>query len=140
MEKIKIKKGFILTLDATIALIIVISILLVANIYINKSKSPSLSKLQLNKAGSDVLLQLKYQGVLDTFDISKINYNKSSTLSAGYDMKVDLIQVTGGNPSIVVGNPIPSTSNLGSGRMIFIISNGNIVRGYYTARYYIWPK
>ncbi len=142
MEKSLRKKGIVFTLDVTIALILVIAILLLANFYINKAKGPALAKLQLVKRGSDILLQLNQQNVLDTLDPAKISYNLTNTIPRTYDMSLLIYNITLYAPgyTISIGNPIPETSRLGSGKMVFALSEGKIIRGYYTVRYYIWPK
>lgn len=133
------KKGFVLTIDATIALILVIIILVLASYYINKANEPSLSKLQLKKRGSDILTQLNYQKVLDTADKNKINDNLTNTLPVNLDMRLQL-NFTGQRPNVTVGVDLRSIGNIGSGRQIFVLTDDKKVRDYYIARYWIWLK
>ena len=75
------KKGFVLTLDAVFALVVVMIILLTASYYMTKAREPTLSKIQVVKRGSDILWQLNYQKVLDTADSAQINNNLTSYAS-----------------------------------------------------------
>ncbi len=139
MESKMNKKGFVLTIDATIALILVIIILVLAGYYINKANEPSLSKLQLKKRGSDILTQLNYQKVLDTADKNKINDNLTNTLPVNLDMRLQL-NFTGQRQNVTVGVDLRSIGNIGSGRQIFVLADDKKVRDYYIARYWVWPK
>jgi len=133
------KKGFVLTLDITIALILIIIIIVVSSFYINQAKGPSLSKLLLIKRGSDILLQLDNQGVLDTINEDKIGINLTNILPFGNDMRIYL-NGTGTFPNVSAGTFPKSIGQIGSGKMIFVLSDGKIVNGYYTARYFIWTR
>ena len=133
------KKAFVLTLDVTIALILVVTILLISNYYIAKAKSPSLSKLQLTKRGSDVLLQLDYLNVLDKLNPNTIHDNMTGLLPPSYDMQLNFTSPQ--FQSFIVGNPVlPAKSQIGSGRMIFVLDDDRKAIGYYTVRYYIWLR
>lgn len=134
------KKAFILMTDAIIGMIIAILILLIASYYVTKAKEPTLSKLQLVKRGSDITTLLNYQKVLDTRDQSKINSNITNMLAASYDFKI-FLNFTGQRTNVSAGNPlIPQTRNLESGRLIYVYSDNNVVKDFYIARYWIWPK
>ncbi len=134
------KKGFILMTDAIVGMIIAILIILIASYYVTKAKEPTLSKLQLAKRGSDIVTQLNYQKVLDTRDQSRIDNNLTNMLPASYDFKL-FLNFTGQRTNISAGNlNIPPTRNLGSGRLVYVYSDNNIVKDFYIVRYWIWPK
>ena len=140
MEAKMRKKGFVLTLDAVFALVVVMIILLTASYYMTKAREPALSKIQVVKRGSDILWQLNYQKVLDTADSAQINNNLTSLLPVNYDMRIYL-NFTGSRPNVTVGPAqIRSTVQIGSGKMIFVLSDDKKVQGFYIARYLIWPK
>lgn len=139
MEANMKKDGLVFMLDVTIALILVIILLVVSSYYINKSRDPGLSKLQLIKRGSDIVTQLNYQNVLDTADDDKIEYNLTNTILQQYEMRMYL-NFTGQKPNVTVGTPIKQFGQVGSGRMVFVLSDAGVVKNYYTVRYFIWTR
>src|SRR3989338_11673397 len=64
-------KGFIFTLDMIIAMTFTIIILILANYYVRSTENP-LTKLQMEKTGSDIAALLDNLGILDTLSDEEI--------------------------------------------------------------------
>ena len=131
-------KGFIFTLDATIATIIVISILIVSGIYISKSKEGALPKLQILNTGYDIMNLISQQNLwddgaantlIDTFLPS--NYGFIAKRQCGSDTAWYNLAKDSGNTW-----DLPSEGDLVSGEYVFVKGGPTYCR----ARFYTWLK
>lgn len=129
------KKGVVLSLDTSIAVIIVSIIIIISTTYITKSNNDYTSRMQLVKTGADIMTILDYNEVLNTMDSNKIASRMNQTLPVGYYMKVRIET----NDSRIIETPglIPDDRFIGTGRKLFAITNKtNTV--YAIARFWIW--
>ncbi|MDP2909321.1 MAG: hypothetical protein Q8N77_05950 [Nanoarchaeota archaeon] len=73
------KKGFILSLDAAIAVTIVFIFLTLSAYYVGKANEDPLTRLQMIRSGSDIIAVLDQKGAFETLTQKEIA-DKISTL------------------------------------------------------------
>ncbi len=159
-EKIKMKslklslhfgnKGFIFSMDATIALVILVLLLTIANIYLIIGNRATSSDIQTLKYGDDVIKILDEKGVLSSYDAAYIHNNLSSLLPSNYNMTVLVncsMFTTSGGPgniqqsSFVNMTGYPNNLTVFSGTRIFVTTNKDLTKEKYCfSRYWIWLK
>ena len=128
-------KGLIFTLDAIAALTIVMTILIVSNIYILNSVN-ELPNLETLKTGYDVITILDYKKTLDSLNANNIKSEIDGILPKKYNM---LIRLTSVNQTISIGSAIPNDRFIGSGKRFSVIANsGNAT--YLTTTFWIWLR
>jgi len=122
-------RGFVFSLDITIAVVIVILILLSANQYLNKGDDDSLARLQMVKIGGDIMAILDYQDILDGLNSGVIQSEKNNLLPVNYQMR---IKIDCGNVDTL--EEIPIKTNVGGGKRSFVVNGNN----FCTGRFWIW--
>jgi len=134
------KKGFILSLDAAIAVVIVFIFLTVSAYYVGKANEDPLTRLQMIRAGSDIITILDQQGVFETLTQTEIADEISATLPPIYEMR---LQVNGTFPQNIL---TVETTNETIGRQFIVSGERNLVlynktgNYYATVRYWMWQK
>ncbi len=81
-------KGFVLSLDASIAAFIAFILIVVSVYYVGLSNEETLSRLQLVRTGSDVVAILDYEETLSSLDKIKIQDEMKTLLPPGYQMRI----------------------------------------------------
>lgn len=126
-------KGFVLSLDVAIAVIVVITILIAANQYVNRSDD-SLAKLQMIRTGSDIIAILDRENILDTLNSGKIKEEKDAMLPVNYDMRIKI-----NCKDVDTLEKVPSKDVVGSSERIFVTINQTDIN-YCTGRFWIWLR
>ena len=130
-------KGFIFTLDMIIAMTFTIIILILANYYVRSTENP-LTKLQMEKTGSDVAALLDNLGILDTLSDEEIGEELESILPVNYDMHLNITTLT--NVKLSIGSTIPDDKHIISGKRVFVVTQNNIIADEAFVQYWIWLK
>ena len=128
-------KGIVFTLDITVALLIVITILIVSKFYIFKSVN-DLPNIETLRTGYDIVDIMNYDKTLQSLNANQIRNELNTLLPSKYDM---LIKTTTNNQNISVGNPIPNDRFIGGGKIFSIMTNPNNDT-YITTNFWIWLK
>lgn len=128
-------KGFVLTLDAALAVIVVTMLLFVAVFYVGKAED-KLSNLQIVRTGSDILTVLDNNGALASLDEDIILDDLNALLPPYYNMRI-IFNGTFSQDSIIIetASEIADDKFVGSGKRFLVVNNG-----FATAEYWIWSK
>ncbi len=133
-------KGIIFTMDAVVALLLVIALLTASYFYLYKSNNviPNLSVL---RTGDDIMALLDYGGYLSNLNQSDIQNVTSSLLSNRHDIfiKITTSNYTSPNQTFLIGNTIPNDRFVGSGKRFGVITNATNAT-FITSRYWVWLK
>lgn len=127
-------KGFIFTLDMTIAVFLVMTILFAATYYTSKVAEP-LSRLQMIRTGYDIIAVLDYSGALASLDGNEIKGNLMKILPPNYEMRL-AVNGTDSGSIIVETSEMPEGKRfVGTGKRFFVSEN------YYgVVKFYVWLK
>ena len=129
-------KAIIFTLDAMIALAIVLVMLIASNVYISRSIN-ELNNLETLRGGYDIVSMLNYYNKLQNLNADEINNELDTLLSEKYDM---ILQVKTNNQNISIGGEkIPNDRFVGSGK-IYSVRTSETNSTYITTRFWIWLK
>lgn len=129
-------KAFIFSLDIIMAIVVVMSLLMVATFYVTKAGGESVSKLQTIRIGADVLALLDYGGTLNTLSVGNIEVELNRILPINYHMRITA-NCKGQDPLIVETIDIsPDNRFIGAGKRVFATNSSE----YCIARYSIWLK
>jgi len=124
-------RGFILTLDILIALLIVMSAVIVSTTVMVKSSNKNLILLQVKAIGEDIATVLDYKKDFDTLYKNSISNNIKALLPENFEMSYKL-----GCPSITIYDTAPQKRFTGTGKRVIVTSKGE----YCLLEYWIWPK
>lgn len=137
MIKINNKKGFVFTLDITIAMLVVFIVILTSLFFVSRGSEISISEHHLHCIGSDIITIMDKREVFDSLDHSTIENELAEVLPVNYEM---LIRIEGdfsiGNGTIEIGNDLPSQRILISGKKV-ALTNQDI---YLKLTYFIWTR
>ncbi len=137
-------KGFVFSMDATFALIIVVFILTMANIYLILGNQATSIDVQTNKYGDDIIKILDEQGTLQTLNQATINTALQTLVPVNYDVSISVKckrYPSGTEETITAGSSVPTDKDVFSGTRIFIITNADTTQEKYcSSRYWIWSK
>ncbi len=140
------KRGFILTLDAIIAVFVVVTILAYANTQLNKSKVTQWSQYQMKQTGDDIVLMMKNDGTLQTLDSETIESALTNVAPANYQMRMHITKyaiveaVLVPTQTIDVGPDVEDSSLRTYGKQTFLIFTQDDVSSYNTVEYWIWLR
>ena len=131
-------------MDATFALIIVVFMLSMANIYVILGSQASSIDVQTNKYGDDIIKILDEQGTLQTLNQATINTAIQTLIPSNYDISISIkckIYPAGTEQTVTAGSITPTDKDVFSGTRIFIIANADTTQEKYcSSRYWIWLK
>ena len=134
------RKGFILSLDAAIAVMIVFIFIAVSTFYIAKANEETLSRVQVVRAGSDIMNVLDRENVFETKDPVAISREIGSILPSMYEMR---LRINGTFPektiTVETTNQTPQGQFVVSGERVIVLSN-NSASNYAVANYWMWLK
>ncbi|MEA2036064.1 MAG: hypothetical protein U9O94_01040 [Nanoarchaeota archaeon] len=129
-------KGFVFTLDATLAVVILIPLLAFSAFYITKAGGESVSKLQTIRIGGDVLAVLDYDGTLDTLSVESIEIGLNRILPINYHMRINVKCENQGPIIVETTDVFPKNRFIGAGKRVFIANTDE----YCVADFRIWLK
>ena len=146
-------KGFAFSLDAALAVFVIVLLIAVSTDYVNKSDE-AMPNLQVYRVGSDVINVLRIEGKLNDFKSGNfswdvINGSIHNILPSNYEMRVKYLAVPSyykkkkGGKTITgeTGDNIPNDRFVASGKVIFLADKVKKDLGYYViAQYWVWEK
>jgi len=140
------KKGFIFSLDATMAVFMLVFVLLATSFMLEQSSTDSLSQLQATRIGKDALAVLDKEGDLQSFNGTRIEAKLAAMLPLGNSMhlKVDTYYYDNGSFFFAsqneFGPDVPSGITVYGARRDFASMKNGQVSNYSIARAYIWTE
>ena len=129
-------KAFVFSLDAAIAITVVVFILAVSTFYITKSGGESVSKLQTIRIGSDVLAVLDNDGTLGTLSLETIRIELNRILPINYHMRIRANCRNQGPIIAETTDIFPKDRFIGAGKRVFVSNTGK----HCIADFSIWLK
>ena len=130
-------KGFIFTLDITLAILFVIIIVTTANYYTRVDKG-SIEEIQMTRIGADIAALLDNTNLLDTLSESAIESKLEVITPPNYGMRINVKTVLSGN--YAMGDEIPEDTPISTGKRVFVLTQGDIISDYGIVQYYIWLR
>lgn len=136
------KRAFILTLDALLAMIIVLIAIGVAHSYIVRSENV-MPNIQTTRIGSDIVRLLESTNSFDTLDVVVIKTDMNSIIPPSYGMRLNIswanasLKQTG---SFEIGDELPDKKFVSTGKRFFVIISKGSLTHYGVAKYWIWLK
>ena len=131
------KKGFILTLDLVLGLIILFTIFSITLFFMSRGSESSFGEHQLHRVGSDVVMLIDKQQNLDNLNFDTIETELEELLPGNVDA---LLRIEGnfsqGNGTIEIGGSIPNEKLVVSGRRAALTQN----QTYLLITYFIWAR
>ena len=148
MSKIKTsyKRGFVFTIDATLALfLMVLSIIVISFLSVQAEDKPYV-RLETARVGKDVLNVLDRQGILQSGNYDEISNALNYTLppNVGAHLQVYTYYYESGEFSLLnisdYGLTAPNNSSTYGSRLDFVNIRNGVVTNYSIARMTIWQK
>ena len=139
-------KGFIFSLDATMAVFMLVFVLLATGFMLEQSSTDSLSQLQSTRVGKDALAVLDKEGDLQSFNGTQIGAKLATILPVGNSMHLRVETYYYDNGSFFFtsqndfGPDVPSGITVYGARRDFVGMKNNQVSNYSIARAYIWTE
>ena len=140
------KTGFIFSLDATMAVFMLVFVLLATGFMLEQSSTDSLSQLQSTRVGKDALAALDKLGDLQSFNGSRINATLATVLPAGNGMHLVVETYYYDNGSFFFvsqqefGADVPQSITVYGARRDFVSVKNGQVSNYSIAKAYIWTE
>ncbi|MBI4448045.1 hypothetical protein HY643_03625 [Candidatus Woesearchaeota archaeon] len=131
-------KGFVLSMDAAVAISIVIVVLVISSFYLSRSED-SLPKVQMMKTGSDIIAVLDNEGFLQSSNATDIKGEINDLLPPAYNMRVS-INGTFLSQALIIetGTEPVGATFIGGGKRFFVITSPS--PGYGIIKFWIWLK
>ncbi len=141
-------KGFVFSLDAMLAVVILIIALIAVYFLSAEAKLDSFSQIVLKKQADDLLISLDKVGDLATLNSTFINNSINNTVSSSLQWKMDINYYNYSNNSngFVLAGSLSFQKNASSGtssvtsQREFIVFQNNRISNYGTARLTLWAK
>lgn len=136
------KRALILTLDAFLALIVVLIALGAASSYIARSENV-MPNIQVARIGSDIAKLLENTNSFDTLDAAAIKTNMNTIIPQTYGMRLNVswedssLEETG---SFEIGDELPNKKFISTGKRFFVVIANNSLTHYGLVKYWIWLK
>ncbi len=134
------KKGFVLSLDAAVAVVLVTIILMGSAFFFLKTNETFIVNMQMLRVGSDITAVLQADGTLDTLDPLQIKSGIEEILPISYNMRM-LINSTASSSIIIVETESAQTNKkfiVAGKRFFYAVQGGNAYPSAVT--YEVWPK
>ena len=125
------KKGFIFTLDVAISLVLVFSMLLLANYFVVQKTQDPYSNLQVLRTGTDLIIVMEHNGYFENINPTQISQFLNNSLPQRFHMYI--LSTSGSGCNFEVGSIPPDDKSVNSGKFYF--SSGT---NFCSARYKIW--
>lgn len=137
------KRAFILTLDALLALIIVLIVLGAANSYIARSENV-MPNIQTARIGSDIVKLLENTNSFGSLNATAIKNNMNSIIPPSYGMRLNVSWAYADTPKSVnsfeVGENLPDKKSISTGKRFFVVISGGSLTHYGVVNYWVWLK
>jgi uncharacterized membrane protein len=138
-------KGFVLSLDAAFAVIILIVFLMAFSFLSSQAYNDSYPTLVLKKQSGDLLTILEKSGELALANGTQINNTVNATLptSIAWNMTIEYYNYSSGfvlDNTISIARPDSVTEDIVANEMKFVTFQNNSIRYYGIARLTIWAK
>ncbi|MBS3125969.1 hypothetical protein J4453_00810 [Candidatus Woesearchaeota archaeon] len=129
-------KGFVFTLDVAIAVFILVGILAISSFYISRTNEESLSRIQMERTGSDILALVDYNGALESLSTDTLRTSLNVLLPANYHAR---IEISGGS---LEGAIVTETSLLPFQNEFIVTAERSFLKDgqFYKAKIYVWLK
>jgi hypothetical protein len=138
------KKGFVFSLDAVMAVFLFIFVLITVFFFVSQSEGDYFGALAVSRVGKDALAAMDRSGDLSSMDGSRINDSLSLLLPTGVKMHVRIDTYYYDNESFVFmsqsdfGPDIPDGKAIFGARRDFPNTKNGIVSNYSVAKAFIW--
>lgn len=132
------KTALLITLDAFFAVVVVTLVLTASVYYATRPADQDVTRLQMTRAGGDIVAMLDYQDYFDTLDETAIQNRMDSILPINYDMRINI--TTNNSIMLAIGNEVPDDRSLGTGKRVFVVSAGGEITDFGIAQFWIWLK
>ncbi|MBI2140374.1 hypothetical protein HYU14_05600 [Candidatus Woesearchaeota archaeon] len=131
-----LKKAFLFSIDALVAVIILFLLLTAAVYYAAKGSEDPLSQLHTIRIGSDILALLDHQGALGSLSVENISIELNSLLPVNHEMAVS-IECGNKDPlAVETSESVPQNRFIGAGKRVFLAKDfAPCIAGYQ-----IWLK
>lgn len=136
----KRNKGFILSLDISIATFVAFLLIIISVYYVGLANEETLSRLQLVRTGSDIIAIMDYEETIDNLDKIEIQDEMKKLLPPGYEMRI-FINGTFPEQNLTAESTTepPSKKFIMGGKRTFVIYNET--DDYFaTADFLVWLK
>lgn len=140
------KKGYVFTLDITIAVVIVMGLLMLSALIMNRAQAGTFLEMEQMRIANDVITIMDNQGVLQSGNTSLIN-SVLKILPSNFNMSIVVKTYGYDGSNFVFRNrtQIGSVTNetnrfIGQGKRTFITMGGSSIGNYSTVEYNIWVK
>ncbi|MBU2638022.1 MAG: hypothetical protein KJ955_03550 [Nanoarchaeota archaeon] len=129
-----------MSLDAAVAVVLVFIFIALSVYYVGKANDEPLSRLQMVRAGSDVMLLLDKEDAFSSLNQDEIAKRVSAILPPVYEMRLRINGTFPGNVfTVETARDEPEGSFIASGERLVVIPNST--GAYYgRARYWVWLK
>jgi len=142
------KKGFVFSLDAAFALLLILSAFFAADFFLFKAETSGWPNLSNKRQAEDIMFLMDRGDVLQSMDSNKVQDFIDNALIKNLDMRVELqtFSYTDNNfvlqQTVNVGPSVPSDRDIIKGRRLFLIFDDvNLtVDRYGNAEYWVWLK
>jgi hypothetical protein len=137
-------KGFIFSLDATMAIFMLVFIILATGFMLEQAETDSFSQLQSSRVGKDALAILDKEGDLQSFNQTRIEEKLSSILPHGHSMRIVVETYYYDNGTFFFisqnefGPAVPERIMVYGARRDFVGNSNFQVSNYSIARAYVW--
>ena len=134
------KKAFVLSLDASVAVVLVVLILAGSSFFFIKTNENFITNMQMHRAGSDITAVLDADGTLSTLDVVQIKSGIEDLLPTNYNMRMT-INSTAYNYLIIVETESEDTGKkfiISGKRFFYAVQGGNAYPS--SAKYEVWSK
>lgn len=129
-----------LSLDAAVAVMLVFIFIALSVYYAGKANDEPLARLQMLRAGSDVMLLLDKEDAFSSLNQEEVGKRVSAILPPVYEMRLRINGTFPGNVlTVETVREEPEGSFIASGERLVVIPNST--GAYYgKARYWVWLK
>jgi hypothetical protein len=145
-EKIWSRRGFIYTIDATLALFLMVLTLAVVVFLSAQADEDPIGRVQIVRLGKDALAVMDDTGVLGTFDPLAIGlaFNSSLPKSLGAHLQVSTYYYDNGAFNLIAvqdfGGTVPGDTTTYGMRRDFVSMRNRQITNYSVARMTLWQK
>jgi hypothetical protein len=127
-----------LSLDATLGVILVITLLIAADVQMRHASEDSLSSLSVAQFGGAATATLDKTGVLATRDAGSIEAALTPLLQANVAMRIAVM--CDGGTNLATSATIPSKQFIASGKRYFVVTSGNSIDDRCAATWWAWTR
>ncbi|VVC00890.1 Uncharacterised protein [uncultured archaeon] len=144
--RMKNKSGFVFSIDATLALFLLVLVLITVVFLSSQAEESPYVKLQVLRSAKDVLIVMDKAGIVAGGNASAIESALNSTLPVGVGahLQVSTYYLDGGSFSLVnvseYGEAVPENITIYGARRDFASFKNNHITNYSVVRMSVWQK